>query len=167
MSATSTTNQQRPPRWREVFRGRRGRLAAGLLLLEALSAAALSGADFFDPTWLDLFSQAVRAVTGRDGPADFLDARAELDGPGDAGDRTVERIDPASVAKRTDGTKLETEAQIGSEGSVGRVLAYETRTEAAQLSRELAFLSRDAVYEAAVSRAADLVETIRHSSTTP
>ena len=72
-----------------------------------------------------------------------------------------------SVAKRTDGTKLETEAQIGSEGSVGRVLAYETRTEAAQLSRELAFLSRDAVYEAAVSRAADLVETIRHSSTTP
>ena len=28
----------RPPRWREVFRGRRGRLTAGLLLLEALVA---------------------------------------------------------------------------------------------------------------------------------
>jgi hypothetical protein len=50
-----------------------------------------------DPTWLDLFSQAVRAVAGRDEPRDFLDARAELDGPGDAGERTVERIDPAWI----------------------------------------------------------------------
>src|SRR5262245_22784695 len=47
-----------------------------------------------DPTWLDLFSASVRAVTGRDDPSDFLDARIELDGPGDAGERTVERIDP-------------------------------------------------------------------------
>lgn len=47
-----------------------------------------------DPTWLDLFSAAVRAVTGRDQPSDFLDARTELDGPGDGGERTVERIDP-------------------------------------------------------------------------
>ncbi len=72
-----------------------------------------------------------------------------------------------SVAKRTDGSKLETEAQIGSERSVGRVLAYEIRTEAAQLSRELAFLSRDAIYEAAVARVAQLVETIRNQKTTP
>lgn len=50
-----------------------------------------------DPTWLDLFSQAVRAVAGRDEPHDFLDARAELDGPGDAGERTLERIDPAWI----------------------------------------------------------------------
>jgi hypothetical protein len=47
-----------------------------------------------EPTWLDLFSQAIRAVTGRDAPVDFLDARTELDGPGDANGRTVERIDP-------------------------------------------------------------------------
>ena len=47
-----------------------------------------------DPTWLDLFSEAVRTVTGRDEPSDFLDARSELDGPGDAGERTVERIAP-------------------------------------------------------------------------
>ena len=47
-----------------------------------------------DPTWLDLFSAAVRSVTGRDDPSDFLDARTELDGPGDGGERTVERIDP-------------------------------------------------------------------------
>jgi hypothetical protein len=50
-----------------------------------------------DPTWLDLFSQAVRAALGRDAPIDFLDARVELDGPGDAGERTVERIDPAWI----------------------------------------------------------------------
>jgi hypothetical protein len=48
-----------------------------------------------DPTWLDLFSEAIRAVTGGPGPSDFLDARTELDGPADVGDRTVERIDRA------------------------------------------------------------------------
>ncbi len=50
-----------------------------------------------DPTWLDLFSQAVRSALGRDEPRDFLDARVELDGPGDAGERTVERIDPTWI----------------------------------------------------------------------
>ena len=52
-----------------------------------------------DPTWLDLFSQAVRAVTDRDDPIDFLDARAQLDGPGgDGGERTVERVDPRWIS---------------------------------------------------------------------
>ena len=46
-----------------------------------------------DPTWLDLFSEAVRSVTDSEDPSDFLDARRELDGPGDAGDRTMERVD--------------------------------------------------------------------------
>jgi hypothetical protein len=51
-----------------------------------------------DPTWLDLFSQAVRGVTGGDDPVDFLEARSELDGPGgDGRERTVERIDPGWV----------------------------------------------------------------------
>lgn len=58
-------------------------------------AAHLSFGGAIDPTWLDLFSQAARAVTGRDEPRDFLDARMELEGPGEAGERTVERIDPA------------------------------------------------------------------------
>jgi glucose-6-phosphate dehydrogenase assembly protein OpcA len=66
-----------------------------------------------------------------------------------------------SVAKRTDGTKLETEAQIGGERSVGRVLAYEVRSEAEQLSRELAFLSRDAIYESALTWVGQLVEGIQ------
>jgi len=54
--------------------------------------AHLSFGGSIDPTWLDLFSQAVRTVTGRDDPSDFLEARTELEGPGDA-ERTVERID--------------------------------------------------------------------------
>ncbi len=43
-------------------------------------------------------------MTGEDEPRDFLDARTELDGHGgpgdggDAGDRTVERVDPAWIA---------------------------------------------------------------------
>lgn len=56
--------------------------------------AHLSFGGAIDPTWLDLFSQAVRTVLDRDEPRDFLDARAEMDGPGEAGERTVERIDP-------------------------------------------------------------------------
>jgi len=59
--------------------------------------AHLSFGGSIDPTWLDLFSQAIRAVTGRDEPVDFLEARTELDGPGDAGGRTVERIDPGWI----------------------------------------------------------------------
>lgn len=60
-------------------------------------AAHLSFGGAIDPTWLDLFSQATRAVTGKEQPIDFLDARSELDGPGDAGERTVERIDPGWI----------------------------------------------------------------------
>ncbi len=65
------------------------------------------------------------------------------------------------VALRAGGTKLETEARIGTEHSVGRVLGYEMRSEAARLSRELAFLTRDSVYEEAVAQAAQLVDAIR------
>jgi hypothetical protein len=59
-----------------------------------------------DPTWLDLFSEAIRGVTGGNGPSDFLEARIELDGPGDDGGRTIERVDPAwisAVARVPDG----------------------------------------------------------------
>jgi hypothetical protein len=50
-----------------------------------------------DPTWLDLFSEAVRSTTSGDGPSDFLDARRELDGASDGGDRVLERVDPTWV----------------------------------------------------------------------
>ena len=45
-----------------------------------------------DPTWLDLFSEAVRSVTGGDEPGDFLDARSEIDGAVE-GERIVDRVD--------------------------------------------------------------------------
>lgn len=61
-------------------------------------AAHLSFGGAIDPTWLDLFSAAARAATGRDDPIDFLDARSDLDAPGDTGERTVEHIDPAWVS---------------------------------------------------------------------
>ena len=51
-----------------------------------------------DPTWLDLFSEAVRVITGGDGPADFIDSRRELDGPADESDRVVERVDPTWIS---------------------------------------------------------------------
>ncbi len=57
-------------------------------------AAHLGFGGAIEPTWLDLFSQAVRTVTGRDDPVDFLEARAELDAPpGGGGERTVEQVD--------------------------------------------------------------------------
>ena len=51
-----------------------------------------------DPTWLDLFAEAARGVTGADGPADFIDARLELEGPDDGDDRSVERVDPSWIS---------------------------------------------------------------------
>jgi len=62
-----------------------------------------------DPTWLDLFAEAVRGVAGGDGPSDFLDARIELDGPGDDSQHTIERVDPAWITA----VARVTEAEIG------------------------------------------------------
>lgn len=67
--------------------------------------AHLSLGGGLDPTWLDLFSEAVRSVTGGEAPADFIDARRELDGPGQLAERSVERVDPAwlgAVARLAD-----------------------------------------------------------------
>ncbi len=55
--------------------------------------AHLSLGGGLDPTWLDLYSEAVRGVTGGDEPADFIDARRELDGPGEMTERSVEQVD--------------------------------------------------------------------------
>jgi hypothetical protein len=60
--------------------------------------AHLSLGGGLDPTWLDLFAEATRTVTNSGEPTDLLDARLELDGPGEAmADRTIERIDPAWI----------------------------------------------------------------------
>ena len=39
--ARATSTETAPPRWREVFAGARGRLTAGLLILEALVAVEI------------------------------------------------------------------------------------------------------------------------------
>ena len=59
--------------------------------------AHLSLGGGLDPTWLDLFSEAVRGATAGDGPTDFLDARRELDGPAGETERVIERVDPAWI----------------------------------------------------------------------
>lgn len=67
--------------------------------------AHLSLGGGLDPTWLDLFSEAVRSVTGSSDPADFIDARRELDGPGSMTERSLERVDPewfGAVARLAD-----------------------------------------------------------------
>lgn len=61
-------------------------------------AAHLAFGGTVDPTWLDLFSQAVRSITGRDDPVDFFEARTELEGPSAGpGGRTVELVHPAWI----------------------------------------------------------------------
>lgn len=58
-----------------------------------------------DPTWLDLFCEAARAVGNGDEPRNFLDARHELDGPQASVDCTVEHVDAgwvSSVARLDD-----------------------------------------------------------------
>jgi hypothetical protein len=70
---------------------------AGLSDSDRFSAHVSLGGGL-DPTWLDLFSEAVRRVTGADDPADFIDARRELDGPGEGTERTVERVDQGWVS---------------------------------------------------------------------
>jgi hypothetical protein len=61
--------------------------------------AYLSLSGGIDPVWLDLFADAVRTVTERDVPSDFLDARSELEGPPGADERlVVERVDPGWVS---------------------------------------------------------------------
>ncbi len=50
-----------------------------------------------DPTWLDLFSHAARAVAGSADPSDFAEARTELEGPSEVGERIVERVDHAWI----------------------------------------------------------------------
>ncbi|MGB7921837.1 MAG: glucose-6-phosphate dehydrogenase assembly protein OpcA [Pyrinomonadaceae bacterium] len=66
-----------------------------------------------------------------------------------------------NVAVSADGKKLQTEAMIEGQRAVGRVLSYEARTEGQRLGRELAFLTRDMIYEKAVAASAALIEGLR------
>lgn len=61
------------------------------------------------------------------------------------------------VGLHSGGSKLQTEAKIGAQHSVGRLLTYERSSDADRLSRELAFPGRDLVYEEALTQAAQLI----------
>ena len=60
--------------------------------------AHLSLGGGLDPTWLDLFSEAVRDTTGGADPIDFLDARTEVEGTAATTERIVEQVDPIWVS---------------------------------------------------------------------
>ena len=77
-------------------------MVIGLDDLEALDdrsrfTAHLALGSGLDPTWLDLFAEAARTVTDSNEPRDFIDARLELDGPGDGEGHTIERVDPTWI----------------------------------------------------------------------
>jgi hypothetical protein len=50
-----------------------------------------------DPTWLDLFAEAVRSVTGLEDLTDFLDARTAVAGAAAQAERIVGRVDRAWI----------------------------------------------------------------------
>lgn len=55
------------------------------------------------------------------------------------------------------GATLKTSAKIGDAMHIGRVVAYEAKSEGQRLSRELGILARDDVYEQAVAAASQLI----------
>jgi glucose-6-phosphate dehydrogenase assembly protein OpcA len=65
------------------------------------------------------------------------------------------------VALSDDRQKLQTEARIDGQRTIGRVLSYEQKSEGQRLSRELSLLKRDLVYEQALDVAALLIETMK------
>jgi glucose-6-phosphate dehydrogenase assembly protein OpcA len=66
-----------------------------------------------------------------------------------------------SVALSRDGNRLETKASIDDTHTVGRVLAYEQKSEGQRLSRELSLLARDRIYEQTLSLAAELTAAVK------
>ena len=66
-----------------------------------------------------------------------------------------------SIAYDPNGPKLETIANIEGVRNVSRLLAYEQKTEAQRLSREMGILQRDNIYEATLGVAAQLLATLK------
>lgn len=66
-----------------------------------------------------------------------------------------------AVALSRDGLRLETEASIDGAQPLGRVLAYEQKTEGQRLSREMGLIGRDVIYEQTLAVAAQLTEALK------
>jgi glucose-6-phosphate dehydrogenase assembly protein OpcA len=92
--------------------------------------------------------QATDDVAGRDGWITSLTISTE------SGDEFY-------VVLHMNERKLETGVRRGASADVGRVLAYEARTEGQRLSAELEILSRDLVYEASAAVAARALAAAR------
>ncbi|HEX8852391.1 MAG TPA: glucose-6-phosphate dehydrogenase assembly protein OpcA [Pyrinomonadaceae bacterium] len=88
----------------------------------------------------------------------------DVEGRGDGRLTALKLFSPEAefhVALRPEGKKLETGTRIGAgERAVGRVLAYEARSEGARLNDELSFLTRDRVYERSLDFTARLLDTL-------
>jgi glucose-6-phosphate dehydrogenase assembly protein OpcA len=65
------------------------------------------------------------------------------------------------VAFSDDRKKLQTAASIDGKHTIGRVLSYEVKSEGQRLSRELALLKRDVIYEQALDSATQLIERMK------
>jgi glucose-6-phosphate dehydrogenase assembly protein OpcA len=65
------------------------------------------------------------------------------------------------VALSPEGKRLETGARIDGKQAVGRLLAYEQKSEGQRLSRELSLLKRDSIYESALDCASRLIGVIK------
>ena len=109
-----------------------------------------------DPTWLDLFSEAVRSVTGSEELEDFLDARSDLEGAASV-ERIVDRVDPAwieAVARLPDvqlgalaGRWIELlEEELGLPAARGEAVDPGPRRRASSRSRAAATGARDVVF---------------------
>ena len=66
-----------------------------------------------DPTWLDLFSEAVRSVTDEADPVDFLDARSEFEFGEANVERIVEKVDGGWVSAVAQGVRRAAERAGG------------------------------------------------------
>lgn len=112
-------------------------------------------------------SDAVRFTFAAPARAIVVEMRAMHDGQGGDGMLASLALGEAqgrasfSVRVSRDGKRLETSASVDGQHTIGRVLAYEQKTEGQRLSREFGLLARDVVYEKTLAVAAQLTEAVK------
>jgi glucose-6-phosphate dehydrogenase assembly protein OpcA len=103
-------------------------------------------------------------AAGREVSVEFHPTTREGHGDGMLVSLALSAADPSAefyVGVTDDRLKLETEARIADERTVGRVLSYEQKSEGRRLSRELSLLKRDLIYEQALLSASRLIERLK------
>lgn len=106
-----------------------------------------------EPPWLDLFAQAIRDTSGRDGPGPFTEASSPIGGGrtsgiADIGERSVERVEPEwvyEVAMVSDGQLDRLAARwVDLIGSEERVVDPDDKPMLRALARDLVEFCRQA-----------------------